>query len=67
MWTGWSPEIGAGFSTPAVIRRPVESLVRALPSARLVRINTGRAAVPADLGERAVSVRADIIGVPGLP
>jgi len=60
-------EIGAGFSTPTVIRRPVESLVRSLPSARLVRINTAHAEVPADLGERAVSVRADITEVLGLP
>ncbi|SFR26234.1 hypothetical protein SAMN04488564_109312 [Lentzea waywayandensis] len=60
-------EIGAGFSTPTVIRRPVESLVRGLPSARLVRINTDHDEVPADLGERAVSVRADITEVLGLP
>ncbi|KOV85371.1 NAD-dependent protein deacetylase of SIR2 family [Nocardia sp. NRRL S-836] len=60
-------EIGAGYSTPTVIRRPVESLVRGLPRARLVRINRDHAEVPADLAERSVSVRADVAEVLGLP
>ncbi|MFG2131409.1 NAD-dependent protein deacetylase of SIR2 family [Streptomyces sp. NPDC048751] len=49
-------EIGAGFNTPGVIRRPVENLVRQTPRARLVRINPGHPDVPADLGERALSL-----------
>ncbi|SEQ18909.1 NAD-dependent protein deacetylase of SIR2 family [Lentzea albida] len=60
-------EIGAGYSTPGVIRSPVESLVRTLPSARLVRINRDHADVPADLGERAMSVRADVLEVLARP
>jgi NAD-dependent SIR2 family protein deacetylase len=60
-------EIGAGFSTPTVIRRPVESLVRDLPRARLVRINRDHAGVPADLGERSTSISADIAEVLRLP
>ncbi|MEU5764498.1 NAD-dependent protein deacetylase of SIR2 family [Streptomyces asoensis] len=49
-------EIGAGFNTPGVIRRPMENLVRRTPGARLVRINPDHADVPADLGARALSV-----------
>ncbi|MEU6224477.1 NAD-dependent protein deacetylase of SIR2 family [Streptomyces sp. NPDC047042] len=49
-------EIGAGFNTPGVIRRPMENLVRHTPRARLVRINLGHPEVPADLGPRALSV-----------
>ncbi|MDX8051113.1 hypothetical protein SK571_17130 [Lentzea sp. BCCO 10_0798] len=56
-------EIGAGYSTPGVIRSPVESVVRALPGARLVRINTAHAEVPEDLAGRALSVRADVAEV----
>ncbi|MGZ3146222.1 hypothetical protein ACVDFE_30360 [Lentzea chajnantorensis] len=56
-------EIGAGFSTPTVIRRPVESLVRGLPHARLVRINRDHAEVPGDLAGRAASIRADVAEV----
>jgi NAD-dependent SIR2 family protein deacetylase len=49
-------EIGAGFNTPGVIRRPVENLVRQTPGARLVRINPAHPDVPSDLGIRALSV-----------
>ncbi|MEU1510768.1 NAD-dependent protein deacetylase of SIR2 family [Streptomyces sp. NPDC005811] len=49
-------EIGAGFNTPGVIRRPMEHLVRRTPRARLVRINPGHPEVPSDLGIRALSV-----------
>ncbi|MDX3452680.1 NAD-dependent protein deacetylase of SIR2 family [Streptomyces sp. ME02-8801-2C] len=49
-------EIGAGFNTPGVIRRPMENLVRHTPRGRLVRINPGHPEVPADLGPRARSV-----------
>jgi NAD-dependent SIR2 family protein deacetylase len=49
-------EIGAGFNTPGVIRRPMENLVRQTPRARLVRINPDHPGVPTDLGERALSV-----------
>ncbi|MET8762399.1 hypothetical protein [Lentzea sp. NPDC004782] len=56
-------EIGAGFSTPSVIRWPVESLVRSVPGARLVRINRDHADVPDDL--EALAVRADVAEVLG--
>ncbi|MGW3448254.1 NAD-dependent protein deacetylase of SIR2 family [Streptomyces sp. NPDC001076] len=49
-------EIGAGFNTPGVIRWPMENLVRRTPGARLVRVNPDHPDVPADLGERALSV-----------
>ncbi|MCG8928230.1 hypothetical protein [Lentzea sp. CC55] len=41
----------------------VESVVRTLPSARLVRIDFDRAEMPADRGERVMSVRVDIAEV----
>ncbi|MEH0574147.1 MULTISPECIES: NAD-dependent protein deacetylase of SIR2 family [Streptomyces] len=49
-------EIGAGFNTPGVIRRPMENLVRQTPRARLVRINPDHPDVPSDLGARALAV-----------
>jgi hypothetical protein len=54
-------EIGAGFSTPSVIRWPVESLVRGVPGARLVRINRDDAEVPDDL--EALALQADVTEV----
>jgi len=48
-------EIGAGFNTPGVIRRPMENVVRHTPRARLVRLNPAHPEVPADLGDRALS------------
>ncbi len=54
-------EIGAGYSTPTVIRRPVEALVRGTPGARLVRINRDHADVPGDLN--ALAIRADVAEV----
>ncbi|MEI5520128.1 NAD-dependent protein deacetylase of SIR2 family [Streptomyces brasiliscabiei] len=63
-WLGDAPggarllvlEIGAGFNTPGVIRRPMEHVVRHTPGARLVRVNPDHPEVPADLGDRALSV-----------
>lgn len=49
-------ETGAGFSTPGVIRRPAERVVRARPGARLVRINDGHPDVPDTLAGRALPV-----------
>ncbi|MFI1031844.1 NAD-dependent protein deacetylase of SIR2 family [Streptomyces sp. NPDC020951] len=63
-WLGDTPggsrllvlEIGAGFHTPGVVRRPAENVVRHTPGARLVRVNPDHPEVPADLGDRARSV-----------
>ncbi|MEV0936902.1 NAD-dependent protein deacetylase of SIR2 family [Streptomyces phaeochromogenes] len=52
-------EFGAGFNTPGVIRTPSEHLTRHLPGARLVRVNPSHSQIPADLGERALSVPFD--------
>ncbi|MFD4511145.1 NAD-dependent protein deacetylase of SIR2 family [Streptomyces sp. NPDC058457] len=49
-------EIGAGFNTPGVIRLPMENLVRHTRQARLVRVNPDHPDVPADLGDRALSL-----------
>lgn len=46
-------DIGTGFNTPTVVRRPMEEITRALPNARLIRINTQHPSVPDDLSGRA--------------
>jgi NAD-dependent SIR2 family protein deacetylase len=56
-------EIGAGFSTPAVVRFPLERIARSLPDARFIRINRDHPAIPADLQSRGLSIRADISSV----
>jgi hypothetical protein len=52
-------EIGAGLSTPSVIRWPAEAIVRGTPGARLIRVNQGHPRIPGDLSERALSVPYD--------
>jgi DNA-directed RNA polymerase subunit RPC12/RpoP len=52
-------EIGAGLSTPSVIRWPAEAIVRGTPGARLIRVNQGHPPVPGDLSQRALSVPYD--------
>lgn len=42
-------EIGAGLSTPGVIRWPAEAVVRRTPGARLIRVNRDHPGIPADL------------------
>ena len=42
-------EIGAGMSTPSVIRWPAEAIVRRTPGARLIRVNRDHAAIPGDI------------------
>ncbi len=49
-------EVGAGFSTPSVIRWPCEAVVAQTPGATLVRINRDHPEVPAELGPRAIGV-----------
>jgi NAD-dependent SIR2 family protein deacetylase len=56
-------EIGAGFSTPAVVRFPLERLARALPRSRFIRVNLAHPAIPADLQSRGLSIGADIASV----
>lgn len=52
-------EIGAGFNTPGVIRWPGEQVTRALPNARLIRVNRDHPDVPDDLADRAWAIAAD--------
>ncbi|MFC0435672.1 NAD-dependent protein deacetylase of SIR2 family [Kutzneria buriramensis] len=52
-------EIGAGLSTPTVIRRPAEAIVRGTSGARLIRVNQGHPRIPGDLSDRALSVPYD--------
>ncbi|MGW5653834.1 NAD-dependent protein deacetylase of SIR2 family [Streptomyces humi] len=56
-------EIGAGYSTPGVIRWPAETITRKTPGARLVRVNPDCPEVPEELADRALSVpvRADVL------
>lgn len=61
-------ELGVGFNTPGVIRWPFERICRALPEARLFRVNRGYLdypghkgypTVPPELGERAMAIDCD--------
>jgi NAD-dependent SIR2 family protein deacetylase len=56
-------EIGAGLSTPGVVRRPAERIAYHTPGARLVRINPQHPEVPGALGDRALPVTVDITQV----
>lgn len=49
-------EVGAGFNTPGVIRRPMEGLVASSAGARLIRINLNDPGVPEELGSRALGI-----------
>jgi hypothetical protein len=51
-------DIGSGFNTPGVIRRPMEKLAMHVATARLVRINLRDARVPRELGGRGLSLSA---------
>ncbi len=56
-------EIGAGFNTPTVIRRPGEQIVRGLPDWTLIRINMDHADVPDDLADRAIGLSGDALTI----
>ncbi|MEU1803294.1 hypothetical protein [Streptomyces sp. NPDC019937] len=49
-------EIGAGFNTPGVIRRPAERVTHSRPHTSLIRINDGHPEVPGRLAGRALSL-----------
>jgi NAD-dependent SIR2 family protein deacetylase len=50
-------EIGAGFNTPGVIRRPMERIVHAHPGAHLVRVNLQWPQVPREIADRSVPLQ----------
>jgi NAD-dependent SIR2 family protein deacetylase len=52
--------IGAGFTTPSVVRFPMERIARAFRGARFVRINRDHPGIPADLRNRSLSIAADV-------
>ncbi|AGL14584.1 hypothetical protein [Actinoplanes sp. N902-109] len=53
-------DIGSGWNTPGVIRRPMERLAAARPNGRLVRINRDNPQVPPQLDGRALSIAAGV-------
>ena len=53
-------ELGVGFNTPTIIRFPFEKLTREHENISLVRLSRSKAMVPADLGERAIGINADM-------
>ena len=50
-------EIGVGFSTPGIIRWPVERIVEKYSQARLIRINKSDASVSCNIGNRALGFK----------
>ncbi len=55
-------ELGVGYNTPGIIKLPFWQMTAANPNAAYACINAGEAAVPEALGERGLSIRADIDG-----
>lgn len=53
-------EIGAGFSTPSVIRWPNERIVHFSPDWRIIRINRDDSRVPDLIEDRAVCISDDV-------
>jgi hypothetical protein len=51
-------EIGAGFSTPSVIRWPCEALASRNPNAHLIRVNLEYPELPHSLGNRGTAIGA---------
>lgn len=52
-------EIGSGFNTPTVIRKPGEQLAYTYPSWNLIRINLTDSFVPPQLGDQAIGLKGD--------
>jgi NAD-dependent SIR2 family protein deacetylase len=52
-------EIGAGYSTPSVVRWPMENIVFTNPNARFVRINLSHPEVPGEIAKRSISLAMD--------
>lgn len=52
-------DLGTGFSTPTVIRWPLERIAAGLPNARFIRVNRDHSEVPLALVDRAASIAAD--------
>ena len=52
-------DIGTGFNTPGVVRRPAENVVRQHSKGSLIRINLDDAAVPQEIRSKSVSIRGD--------
>ena len=53
-------ELGAGYSTPVVIRLPMEQLAESLEKSSLIRVNMEHAQVSETLKHKSVSVQGDI-------
>lgn len=49
-------ELGVGYNTPTIIRYPFEQMTANWPEAMLVRIGRSRAAIPAKLKDKSVSI-----------
>jgi hypothetical protein len=53
-------ELGAGYSTPVVIRLPMQGIAAHLENSSFIRVNMEYADVPNNLEHKGVSVRGDI-------
>ncbi|MFI1990929.1 NAD-dependent protein deacetylase of SIR2 family [Actinoplanes sp. NPDC020271] len=52
-------DIGTGYNTPTVVRRPMERLAVGYPNARLIRINRDHPEVPEELDDRGLGLGWD--------
>jgi len=53
-------ETGAGYSTPSVIRMPMENFASVLPNSTLIRVNMDHAEVPKEIEHKSISIQGDI-------
>lgn len=56
-------ELGVGFNTPTIIRFPFEKMVWENKNLSLIRLNMNEAAVPENLGSRAMGIGGDMAQV----
>jgi len=53
-------DIGTGFNTPGVVRRPAENLVDRHPNSLLIRINLHNSEVPGKTQGKSIAIRGDV-------
>lgn len=56
-------DLGSGYSTPGVVRWPIEQVTHALPGARLVRVNPGHPEVHPRIADRSLPYAGDTLAL----
>ncbi len=53
-------DIGTGFNTPGVVRRPAENIVEQNPGGSLIRINLNHYDIPKEIQSKSISIKGDV-------